>query len=185
MPHDLNELVKDALESGAQFAAIVDTSKIDYREEFRQACEKNVCGKYNTNWMGPPALGPISELKIKAAKFKQGLLFQTVYQMKSSFDLDGMEAAAGIHRATFRRILALVNTKYQFRELLPLDAGCCSVCARCTYLDGEPCRHPDLAVASLEAYGIDVMALEKENGLPYYSGANTVSYVGLILFDED
>lgn len=34
MHHDLNELVKDALESGAQFAAIVDTSKIDYREEF-------------------------------------------------------------------------------------------------------------------------------------------------------
>jgi hypothetical protein len=35
----------------------------------------------------------------------------------------------------------------------------------------------------VEAYGIDVMALEKSAGIPYYNGKNTVSYVGLILFD--
>jgi hypothetical protein len=28
------------------------------------------------------------------------------------------------------------------------------------------------------------MALEKEAGIPYYNGKNTVSYVGLILFEE-
>jgi hypothetical protein len=36
----------------------------------------------------------------------------------------------------------------------------------------------------VEAYGIDVMALEKSAGIPYYNGKNTISYVGLILFRE-
>ncbi|KJR47546.1 hypothetical protein UF75_2047 [Desulfosporosinus sp. I2] len=37
----------------------------------------------------------------------------------------------------------------------------------------------------MEACGIDVMALEKTCGMPYYNGKNTVSYVGLILFNVD
>ena len=69
--------------------------------------------------------------------------------------------------------------------MLPLNAGCCRICGRCAYLDGEPCRKPDEAVASVEAYGIDVMQMEKDVGIPYYNGKNTISYVGLILFNEN
>ncbi|MHC6180562.1 DUF2284 domain-containing protein [Clostridium sp. JNZ X4-2] len=57
-------------------------------------------------------------------------------------------------------------------------------CERCTYLDGEDCRCPDRALSSVEAYGIDVISLEKDVGISYYNGPNTVSYVGLILFNE-
>ncbi|MCR4435555.1 MAG: DUF2284 domain-containing protein [Clostridiales bacterium] len=185
MPIDFNDLVKDALELNAKHAAIADTAKIKFHEDYRKACERNVCRKYDTNWMGPPAIGPIDELMNRARQFKQGLLIQTVYQLSSPFDVKGMEEATKVHEATFRRILAHIRNKYQFKEMLPLNAGCCSLCPRCAYLDKEPCRHPDEAVSSVEAYGIEVMTLEKSCGIPIYNGKNTVSCVALILFNEN
>jgi hypothetical protein len=38
-------------------------------------------------------------------------------------------------------------------------------------------------IVSLEACGIDVMRLMKVNGLPYYGGPNTVTYIGGLAFD--
>lgn len=178
-------LVEEALASGAQYAAVVDTSGISFHEEFRKACERNACGRYNTNWMGPPAIGPITELIERVRKYRRGLLFQTVHQVRSSFDMKGMMEGAEVHEGVFRELLSRIRAGYGFTDVFPLDAGCCRICDRCAYLDGEPCRHPDQAVSSVEAYGIDVMAMEKEAGIPYYNGKNTVSYVGLILFNEE
>lgn len=179
-----DDLVKEALASKATCAAIADTSDISFHEEFRKACEQNQCGKYGTNWMGPPAIGSISELIERVRKYKQGLLFQTVHQIRSSFDFKGMMEGGKIHGQIFRDLLTRVRTKYDFKDILPLNAGCCSVCERCAYLDNLPCRHPDQAVSSVEAYGINVIALEKSAGIPIYHGKNTVGYVGLILFNE-
>jgi hypothetical protein len=36
----------------------------------------------------------------------------------------------------------------------------------------------------VEAYGIDVMKMEVDAGIPYYNGKGTYSFVGLILFQE-
>jgi predicted metal-binding protein len=98
--------------------------------------------------------------------------------------MKGMLEGAQSHEQVFRDLLARIKGKYRFKEVLALNAGCCRICERCAYLDGEPCRNPDQAVSSVEAYGIDVIGLEKSAGIPYYNGKNTVSYVGLILFDE-
>lgn len=184
MEVNFDGLVKDALELKASYAAIADVSKIKFHEDYRKACEKNICRKYDTNWMGPPAIGPISELMDKVKKYKQGLLIQTAHKLSSSFDYKGMIAAGKAHNEIFREILDHVKNKYKLEEVLPLKAGCCDICERCTYLDGEKCRFPDRAFSSVEAYGIDVMALEKGAGIPYYNGLNTVSYVGLILFNK-
>jgi len=182
---DLDELVRDALESKATCAAIARTGDISFHEDFRKACEQNQCGKYNTNWMGPPAIGPVSDLIERVKKYRHGLLFQTVHQLRSSFDYKGMVEGGKIHGQIFRDLLDKVRSKYKFREILPLNAGCCSICEKCAYLENLPCRYPDLAVSSVEAYGINVIALEKSAGIPIYHGKNTVAYVGLILFEED
>ena len=172
-----------ALEAGAAQAALLEVSQIQFHEDFRKACEKNACGKYDTNWMGPPAIGPIRILKQRAERFQKGLLFQTVHPIKSNFDMKGMLDAAKLHEAVFRDLLERIRKRYPSEELLPLSAGCCSICERCAYADREPCRHPDQAVSSVEAYGMNVIALQKSAGLPYYHGKDKVCYVGLILFD--
>jgi predicted metal-binding protein len=185
MEINFQDLVKDALELNASHAGIADTSDLKFHEDFRKACEANVCRNYDTNWMGPPAIGPIKDLMKIANQYKQGLLVQTVHQLSSSFDWKGMVAAREVHNKIFRNILDKMKSKYKFTSLLALNAGCCNFCERCTYLDNEKCRFPDKAVSSVEAYGINVMALEKSAGIPYYNGKDTVSYVALILFNEN
>ena len=176
------DLVSIALESNAAQAAILDTSIIQFHEEFRKACEKNVCRKFDTNWMGPPAIGPISELKQRVLRYPHGLLFQSTHSVASNFDMKGMLEGAKVHALIFRDLLKKIRDRYPSEELLPLDAGCCSICDRCAYLDAEPCRNPDIAASSVEAYGMNVIALQKSAGVPYYYGKTTVCYVGLILF---
>ena len=181
---DGENLVRIALDSNAAHAAVLETSKIEFHEDFRKACEKNVCRKYGTNWMGPPAIGSIRVLMRRATAYRRGLLFQTVHRVASSFDMKGMLEGAKIHEKVFRALLDNIRKNYPTEDFLPLNAGCCGICERCAYLDGEPCRHPDQAVSSVEAYGMNVIALEKTAGIPCYNGKNTVSYVGLILFDK-
>ena len=182
---DINNLILNALELKATHAVLVDVADIKFNEEFRALCEKNACGSYNENWMCPPAVGSFSVLKNKVLSFKQGLLLQTVHELKSSFDWKGMMSAAISHTAIFRSILDSFEKNHHLNNNLPLNAGPCTFCAQCTFLEGEPCRFPDQALFSVEACGIDVMALEKTYGMPYYNGKNTVSYVGLILFNSN
>ena len=178
------ELVKIALESNATNAAIVATASIQFHEDFRKACEKNFCRRYDTSWMGPPAIGPITELMKKAAQFQQGMLFQTEHAVASNFDMKGMLEAAKVHEKVFRALHDKIRQKFPGEEILPLNAGCCNICPKCGYLTQEPCRHPDQAVSSVEAYGINVIALQKSAGLPHYKGKESVIYVGLILFNK-
>jgi len=181
---DGETLVTIALESRATHAAILDASQIEFHEDFRKACEKNICRKYNSSWMGPPAIGTISELKQKALQFRRGLLFQTVYLLTSNFDIRGMLEAAEAHDKIFLELLNKIRQAYPQEDILPLNKGCCSLCGTCAYVSGEPCRHPDQAASSVEAYGMNVIALQKSAGVPYNHGKYAVCYVGLILFDS-
>jgi len=178
------DLIKDALASNFSHAAVLETSSIQFHEDFRKACEKNLCRKYDTNWMGPPAIGPISALMKQVTRYRKGLLIQKIHPVLSNFDLKGMLQAAKIHGTAFREFIKQVRARYPEEDFLPLDAGCCSICERCAYLEGESCRHPDEAVSSVEAYGMNVIALQKSAGLPYNNGKNAVTYVGLILFGK-
>lgn len=47
MPINTNELIKEIMDLGASFAAMIDTSTIKHHEEYRKACEQNVCRRYN------------------------------------------------------------------------------------------------------------------------------------------
>lgn len=179
----LINLMRDAKALNATHVTIAEVAQIKFNEEFRQLCEQNSCGSYNRNWMCPPAVGHISNLKDRAIGFKQGLLFQTVHPIEDSFDWEGMVVGKVNHTKIFRKILECMENNNNLKEILPLNAGPCTYCTKCSYPEGEACQFPDKAVSSVEANGIDVMALVKASGIPYNNGENTVSYVALILFN--
>lgn len=170
---------------GVDQLAIIAEEDVQFNEDFRLQCEQNSCGSYNKNWMCPPAVGSIDELKEKALKFKRGLLFQTVYQLEDSFDYEGMQEGIEEHTKILRKVLDNIKSTGVFKEFLPLNVGPCTYCGRCAFLDGQECRFPEEAVSSVEAYGIDVMALEKSCGMSYNNGKNTISCISLILFNLD
>ncbi len=180
---DADALRQVALDSNADYTAVIDTSTIKFYEDVRRACEQNVCGKYDTTWMGPPAIGPIDTLKKRVLKYRQGLLFQTVHQTGGSFDLKGMFEAAKSHDTLFRNFLQTVKDRYPDEGILALDAGCCSYCEKCTYPDNEPCAFPNHALSSVEAYGMNVSVLMKSARMPYNHGKGALGFVGMILFN--
>ena len=180
----LSDLVKDALTLNATHASIAEVTEIKFNEDFRKLCEQNSCGFYNKSWMCPPAVGSINDLKENVLRFNQGLLFQTVFPIARSLDWKGMLEGGLNHTKILRKILECMENNYNFKEILPLNAGPCTYCTKCAYLIGEKCQFPDKAVSSVEANGIDVMALVKASGIPYDNGENTVSYVALILFNS-
>jgi predicted metal-binding protein len=163
-------------------AAVIDPSDITYSSEFRGLCEQNKCGHYGRNWMCPPAVGPYETLKAKASRYKEGLVFQTFHQLSYSRDRKGLREAFKAHNETLKKIIGYLRDRYGIENMLSLGAGPCAYCEKCASLDGEICRFPDQAVASLESHGIDVGALVSMCGMPYTGGKNSVLFVGAIFF---
>ncbi|MBP1734565.1 MAG: putative metal-binding protein [Deltaproteobacteria bacterium] len=175
-------LIDEVLKFSVTRAAIIDPSGITYSPEFRDLCEQNKCGHYGKNWMCPPAVGPYEKLKTKASQYKKGLVFQTVHKLSHSRDRKGLHEAFKAHDEALKKIITYLRDKHGIEDMLPLGAGPCTYCEKCVLLDGEKCRFPDHAVASLESHGIDVGALVKMYGMPYTSGKDTVTLVGAVLY---
>lgn len=54
-------------------------------------------------------------------------------------------------------------------------------CPECAYTSGEPCRFPDRAIPSLEAYGIDLFTFCTNHGVRYGCDDGKVTYFGIVL----
>lgn len=180
---DFQRFIDAALVRKADRAAVVHVKDILFSQQVREWCKRNACGKYGTNWMCPPGVGDLEELEAAACHYTYGLVMQTVHPLEDSFDFEGMMDGKEAHEKVFRQVYAHLQSLGELGEMLPLNAGACTLCPRCAYLDEQPCRFPEKAMPSLEAYGIDVVDLVAKCGIPYVNGQNTVSYVGLILFN--
>ncbi len=179
---DANQL-KEKLEAlGVSHAAVIPVSNIPFDRRLRESCEANRCGAYGTNWACPPLCGEIDELIAQAKTYQTAVVFQNIYQIDDSFDIEGMERAARGHQEMLRRIHD--DNTVMPQEGLLLGAGGCTYCERCAAADHEPCRFPGKAFASLEAYGIFVSELAEAAGLKYINGVNTITYFGAILLKK-
>lgn len=177
-------MIEECLKLSATHVVAISTKSIRIAPEFRAPCEMNQCGHYDKNWTCPPGIGSLEECEKKVRRFSNGVLFQKVYGLEGSFDIEGMEKAHDDFFRLIRSIQDSIPEEIKFSDHTILGAGACAVCAKCSYLEGEECRFQDKAVSSVEAHGIDVKKLLEANGLSYVNGANTVSYVGLLLFNE-
>lgn len=164
-----------AKEAGFTHTAPLDPATVELKEAVRQMCA--ACGRYGKCWSCPPACGTLEECRQRIAGFAQGILVQTVGQLEDEFDGEGMMKTEAAHKENFHRLLKTLSRE----GMLPLGAGCCTVCKTCSYPD-VPCRFPEQRVSSMEAYGMEVAPVCKANGLPYYYGPNTIAYTSCLLF---
>jgi predicted metal-binding protein len=172
---DSSALTRIAKECGADKAEPILTESIEFSVEFKNLCRSNSCGKYGSNWMCPPGVGPIEEQIARVRPYRQGIVVQNISQLEDSFDLEGMGNALDSHNAIFRNIRDRVQMEFKGENILFLSAGACTICERCTYMDSEPCLFPDLAIPPIESYGIDVYKVLSSSGLKYNNGKDTVS----------
>ncbi len=169
-----------ASEAGATHAAIVEAAGLVVHESVRQNCLVNYCGKSKRNWTCPPHTGELDVLGARLRTYAVGVLVQNVSPLEDSWDFEGMTKAAHDHNLMIRAIAKEIVARFQDLEVLPLGCGGCDFCEQCTCPDA-PCRFPREAMASVEAQGLDIKALVESVGLSYINGANTVSYVGMVM----
>ena len=178
------DIIASTLSKGATRASIIETAEIKTDRIFRDMCASNACGVYGKCYMCPPDVGDIEVLMEEIQNYKYALVYQTIAELEDSFDFEGMIAAK---KRTYplAQSLRRVFSDLDISHVLHLGAGGCGVCDSCAKRTGEPCRAPELAMPSLEAYGINVSELAKSAGMKYINGQNTVTYFGAVLFSVD
>lgn len=174
---DLAEMVK---QMGATNAHVLPVQDIPFDPALRAYCEANVCGSFNKNHGCPPSTGTAEEVIAQAKTYENALIFQCVSQLEDSFDFEGMREAAAVHK----QLTAEVYEKFKELKIpcLPLSAGACPVCKRCSKMDNEPCRLPDMMISSLETYCVNVSHLASKCGMKYTNGEGTITYFSAILY---
>ena len=180
LPPLCQAMVQKAEALGAHKASCLAVSAILFDRHFRSLCEQNTCGNYGQNWTCPPSAGDIDALIQKAKGFSYALVYQTVGKLCDSYDFEGMEQVGKRHSELALQLRECFADA-PFSETLHLGAGGCKVCERCAKRSEQACRHPHLAMASLETYGIAVSELAAACGMPYMHGVNTVTYFGAVL----
>ena len=172
------ELSRLADKIGFTTYAPLDAATIELKSEVRDMCGANACGQYGKNWSCPPGCGTLEECARSLEGFTGGILVQTVGDVEDAYDFEAMMEAEQVHKERFRDMYAVLREAGV--PVLALGAGCCGRCKVCTYPD-QPCRFPEEMTSSMEAYGMLVTQVCKDNGLAYYYGPDKIAYTSCFL----
>ena len=167
-----------AKELGFDTAAVLDPQTLEVREDVRAMCAEDKCGAYNKNWTCPPAVGTLEACRQRMRQYRRGILLQTVGHMRKPIDSRCCRETEQRHLANFRALADAIRREYP--DALCLGAGGCRVCKQCSY--PEPCRFPEMALSSMEGYGLFVTQVCRDADVPYHHGEKTITYTACILF---
>ena len=178
MAYNTEALIQEALKGGFSNAGELNIKSLVFMPEVREMCNAEKCRQYNTSWRCPPACGSIEEAAERAAQYSYGIIVQTTAHMKDEFDYETIQETGEKHKKNFASLVAKLKIRYP--DILPMGAGTCNLCDKCTYPD-EPCRYPDKSISSMEAYGLWVSKVCEMSGIPYNYGKLTLTYTSCYL----
>ena len=167
-----------ALDLGFSSAVSLNPAFLTPMGAVRDMCTENKCRAYGKNWTCPPACGSLEECERRIRGYVNGILVQTVGQLRKTIDTKAYRDTEASHLAHFSKLCEEIRSVYP--QALCLGTGGCRICKECAY--PAPCRFPEQAVSSMEAYGLFVTQVCKDAGVPYHYGEKTVTYTACILF---
>lgn len=173
-------MIEIAKECGFSAAVPLNPDTLRPMDEVRAMCASNNCHMYQKNWACPPACGTLEECTAAIRRCTRGILVQTIGDIEDSMDFEGMMEVEARHKEAF---VAAADRLRKEMKILPLGAGSCVRCKTCTYPDA-PCRFPEKMTHSMEAYGLLVNQVCKDNDLPYYYGNEKIAYTSCYLVEE-
>lgn len=176
----VQECLELAGEIGFSHAGELKVEALRFLPEVREMCAADRCHNYGKCWTCPPGCGTLEEISRKAAGYRHGVLVQSAGEMEDDFDVECMMETEQRQKERFAALVERVRAALP--GCLPMASGACQICGECTY-PNEPCRFPDRAIPSMEAYGLVVSEICQQSGLPYYYGPKTITYTSCILLD--
>ena len=172
------DLLALALQAGFSHAAELDMNSLSALKEVREMCAADRCRAYGRSWSCPPACGSLEDNQARMRAYPHGILLQTTGEMEDDFDVEALGRTQLLHKKQFETLVRQIRT--MDRDCLPLTAGSCTICRKCTYPD-RPCRFPGKMFSSMEAYGLLVSDVCIKSGLKYYYGPRTITYSSCVL----
>lgn len=170
---EMSRVAVNAEKYGFSHAGVLRAESLRLRSEVRDMCSADKCQMYGKSWMCPPACGSLEENTQKITPYKAGIIVQTTGQLEDDYDYEGMTEAGRLQKERFFAFGDILRKNYP--DMLALSSGGCELCKACTYPDA-PCRHPESATPSMEAFGLLVSDVCKSNGMGYYYGPQTITY---------
>ena len=158
-----------------------DPSLLVPEERIRAYCVENKCGNYGRNYSCPPHVGTVEELSDKLKEYSNGLLLQYSKPVDVKGDPEEvMKTKNEFHRKVLR--LQRYMNKHGIERTWGMIGGNCGLCHVCRVTENKPCRHPDKSRMSLEAAGIDVIALLDKLDLDSEFHPDRITWTGCILY---
>ena len=175
---NVEDWVRLAKEIGFSHAGPLDPKTLKTENWVRETCSADKCHAYGHNWTCPPACGTLEECGGQMEQYEYGILLQTVGILSRSIDYKAYMKTEEEHKVCFLKFIEKIKSVYP--EALCLGAGGCRICVHCAY--PGPCRFPRKACSSMEAYGLFVTQVCRDNHMDYYYGPQTITYTACVLF---
>ena len=178
---DRQKLEQQLMELPLYVYTYIDPKSLDFSERIRYIC-KAECPMYGKTWACPPAVGEVEECKAKCLKYNSCLLVGTITEVVGEPSMEQSLATRPEHEKITNQIRDLFRE--QGIEPYILSTEACSVCERCAFLDGLPCRLPGRMHPCLESHGINIVPTLEENGLDFIFGLDVITWYSLLFFNE-
>lgn len=143
-------------------------------------CKENKCGNYNKSWTCPPNAPPLSECQRQISSFGHLMIYKFSFPVKDIRDPGEVRGLLKRQQDIVREIRDEANAK-GIRNL-SLPGGSCLYCDKCTYPDA-PCRYPDKALNSNDAYALDLASYIESVGLSFKRNDDEVIFFGMMFHD--
>ena len=174
------ELLERQLAEFPLFAyGFVDPKTLDFTQRVRYICQSE-CPMYGKSWACPPAVGSVEDCRDKCFAFSDCLMIATLTEVSDIANLEESLATRSDHEALTNQIAELLRRQGIVPYILSTEA--CAECARCAYLDGQPCRFPERMHPCVESHGINLLSIIEELGLTFQYGENVVTWFSLLLY---
>ena len=163
------------------FCDFIDPEKLEFSSRIRWICQHE-CPMYGKTWACPPAVGSVDDCAQKCGSFTDCLMIATVAEVSDIANIEETLSTRPDHEAVTNQVGDLLREQGVEPYILSTEA--CTVCERCAYLDGLPCRKPELMHPCVESHGINILPLLEELGLEFQYGENVVTWFSLLFFKE-
>lgn len=157
----------------------IDPKSLEFNQRIRWICQ-NECPMYGKTWACPPGVGEVESCKAKCLGYENCLMIATITEVEDISNIDETLATRPEHEEITNQVRDILRELGVEPYVLSTEA--CTICSRCAYLDGQPCRHPEKMHPCVESHGINVVPIMEENGLGFQFGSNIVTWLSLLLY---
>lgn len=175
------QLLDQLQELPLYFCDFIDPAALEFTDRVRWICEHE-CPMYGKTWACPPGVGSVSECAEKCGGYNGCLMISTIAEVSDIANIEETLATRPGHERLTNQVGEILRSYGVEPYILSTEA--CVLCERCAYLDGQPCRKPELMHPCVESHGINILSVLEDLGLQFQYGENIVTWFSLLFFKE-